>query len=81
MTAFHGVGPPARGPDDLQPDFGEAGLFARIEGLIGEERALLRVPERDRDQGQRDRLGAIGAELDRIFDALRERAARLATPR
>jgi hypothetical protein len=50
-------------------------LFSRIEDLIGQERALLHVPDRERTREQRDLLQAIGAELDRVFARLRERAA------
>ena len=45
------------------------------QNLIGQERALLRVPERERTPEQRDRLRGIGAELDRAFERLRRRAA------
>jgi hypothetical protein len=78
MTVFPGWEPPV-GPDDTAPEPPqEIGLFARIEGLVGEERALLRVPERDRDDHQRDRLESIGDELDRVYATLRRRAERLA---
>jgi hypothetical protein len=78
MTVFPGWEPPA-GPHDVEPKPPEQiGLFARIEDLVGEEAALLRVPEGERDDRQRDRLTSIGDELDRIFDALRGRAERLA---
>ena len=50
-------------------------IFSRIEDLIGQERALLHVPDRERTREQRDRLQAIGVELDRVFERLRERAA------
>jgi hypothetical protein len=50
-------------------------IFSRIEDLIGQERALLRVPDRERTREQRDRLHAIGVELDRVFERLRARAA------
>jgi hypothetical protein len=50
-------------------------IFSRIEDLIGQERALLHVPDRERTREQRDRLRAIGVELDRVFERLRERAA------
>jgi hypothetical protein len=54
----------------------EEGLFARIEGLVGEELALLRIPALERTEEQHSRLKSIGAELDRVFEKLRERAAR-----
>ena len=53
------------------------GLFARVEGLVGEEKALLEIPARDRSRQQRDRLRDVGAELDRIWESMRARAARL----
>jgi hypothetical protein len=53
-------------------------LLARIEGLVGEEYALLAVPENDRTPKQNDRLRELTDELDRIFAALKERAERLA---
>jgi hypothetical protein len=53
-------------------------LFAHVEGLVGEENALLAIPERERSAGQHARLREIAAELDRVFETLRERAARLA---
>lgn len=65
-----------RGPEDLAATPPELGLFARIEGLVGEEAALLAIPAHQRDQAQRDRLRAIGEELDRIWERLRERAER-----
>jgi hypothetical protein len=67
-----------RTPDDLTADHPDMKLFARIEGLIGEEIALLKIPAKERSADQRDRLHAIGDELDRIFASLRERAERLA---
>jgi hypothetical protein len=51
--------------------------FARIEGLVGEELALLGVSEQDRTPEQHARLRTIRDELDRIFELLRERAERL----
>jgi hypothetical protein len=62
---------------ELSADKPEAGLFARIEGLVGQEAALLAVPERDRSEEQHERLRSIGAELDRVWAKLRERAERV----
>jgi hypothetical protein len=77
MSAFPGAEQPLQhGPDDPFRDR-DLKLFARIEGLVGEEAALLRIPARERTEDQRHRLDGIGQELDRIFDALRERAERL----
>jgi hypothetical protein len=50
-------------------------IFSRIEDLVGQEHALLQVPDRERTREQRDRLQAIGLELDRVFERLRQRAA------
>jgi hypothetical protein len=66
---------PPRGPDDP-----ELAVLAHVEGLVGQEDALLRIPARDRSQQQHDRLRAIGDELDRIFQTLRDRAERLRPP-
>jgi hypothetical protein len=52
-------------------------LLARIEGLVGEEYALLAIPENDRTPKQNDRLREITDELDHVFVALKQRAARL----
>jgi hypothetical protein len=77
MSAFPGAEEPLQhGPDDPFRDR-DLKLFARIEGLVGEEAALLRIPASERSDEQRHRITAIGEELDRIFDALRERAERL----
>jgi hypothetical protein len=78
MTVFPGWEPPA-GPHDRDPKApGELGVFARVEDLLGEEVALLRIPPGERSGEQHDRLHAIGHELDHIFEALRRRAGRLA---
>lgn len=68
---------PPRGPDELAPPPGGASLFARIEGLVGEEDALLRIPARERSRDEHDRLRVIGDELDRVWETLRRRAQRL----
>jgi hypothetical protein len=60
---------PASPPPELQ-------TFARIEGMIGEEAALLTIPAHERSEQQRNRLRAITDELDRLSEALRGRAAR-----
>jgi hypothetical protein len=61
----------------MNAELPEDGLFARIEGLVGEEEALLKIPAEQRNQQQHDRLRSIGAELDRVFGHLRDRAGRL----
>ena len=78
MSAFPGAEPPLA-KVKTAPEPGDLTYFSRIEGLVGEEAALLAIPAEQRSQGQRDRLHAITEELDRIFDTLRERARRLAT--
>lgn len=50
--------------------------YAHIEGLVGQEAALLEVPEDKRSQEQHERLRAIREELDRVWERLRERAER-----
>jgi hypothetical protein len=52
-----------------------ASLFARIEGLIGEETALLAIPAEERSREHHDRLRGIAHELDRIWESLHRRAA------
>ena len=73
----YGIAPRPRGEDDLTPDQPEVELFARIEGLCGEEAALLSIPADQRSHSQRDRLKAISNELDRAWKLLRQRAERL----
>jgi hypothetical protein len=68
---------PPRRPEELAPEPPGASLFARIEGLIGEEHALLTIPARERTRAQHDRLRALGEELDRIWETLRDRAKRI----
>lgn len=53
-------------------------LFARIEGLVGEEAVLLATPTEQRKAHERERMRAIAKELDQIWERLRERAERLA---
>jgi hypothetical protein len=67
--------------DDLSARPPELKLFARIERLGGEEAALLAVPRESRTEEQYERLRAISAELDRVWERLRERAERLARGR
>jgi hypothetical protein len=72
--------PLSKGADDLAPRPADMDLFARIEGLKGEEDALLRIPVAERTGEHHDRLRVIGEELDRIWESLRERAHRRAAP-
>jgi hypothetical protein len=79
MTAF--PGPELSRPrtkDDIAPTPEGLDLFSHIENLCSEEDRLLGIAEHERTQHERERLRAIGAELDRIWQHLRERAERLA---
>jgi hypothetical protein len=77
MNAFEGL-EPQRGPRDYTPEPSDLELFAHVEGLMGEEEALLAIPHADRSEHHHHRLKAIGEELDRAFEKLRERAERVA---
>jgi hypothetical protein len=81
MSFFAQAGVPPDQVKDLSPIPDELELFARIEGLVGEEAALLAVPLERRRQEQHDRLRAIGEELDRMWEKLSERAKRLGIKR
>jgi Protein of unknown function (DUF2630) len=76
MNVFEGL-EPERGPEDFEPGSPDIELFARVEGLVGEEAALLAIPDKDRSPHHHARLKAIEEELDRVFEHLRERAERL----
>jgi hypothetical protein len=65
--APRGITPPDPIPEDVR-------LFSAIEGLVGEEHALLLIPEHQRSGAQRERLRAVTEQLDRIWEKLRERA-------
>jgi hypothetical protein len=67
-----------RKPDDRLARNLDVSLFARVEGLVGEEAALLLIPALECKPHERDRLREIGDELDRIFERLLERSRRLA---
>jgi hypothetical protein len=81
MSLYAQSGVPPRDVKDLSPIPQELELFARIEGLVGEEAALLAEPLERRRQEQRERLHAISTELDRIWEKLQERAERIAERR
>ena len=78
MNVFEGWEQP-RDAKDFLPVNEDVDLFARIEGLTSEETALLAVPGADRDQAHHERLRAVSAELDRIWEHLRDRAHRLSS--
>jgi hypothetical protein len=71
MSVFPGWELPST-PNDEPND--EITLFARIEGLIGEEAALLAIPARERTKEEDARLRRISDELDRIWESVRRRA-------
>jgi hypothetical protein len=76
MNVFEGL-EPEREPEDYIAGSPDIALFASVEGLVGEEAALLAIPAEDRAQHHHERLKAIGEELDRVFEHLRERTERL----
>jgi Protein of unknown function (DUF2630) len=55
-------------------------VYARIEGLVGEEDELLEQAEERRKEEHRELLHAIGEELDRAWATLRRRAERRGKP-
>jgi hypothetical protein len=65
---------------DLSPIRSDLEAYARIEGLVGEENELLEEAEAERKAEHRERLHAIGQELDRAWEALRRRAERRCKP-
>jgi hypothetical protein len=79
MSLFAEAGVPLSHVKDLSQIPPELQTFARIEGLVGEEAALLAVPRERRSEEQHARLRAVSAELDRIWESLRARAERLGT--
>ncbi|MEA2467337.1 MAG: hypothetical protein QOJ57_1463 [Thermoleophilaceae bacterium] len=62
----------------MNAELPEEGLFARIEGLVGQEDALLRIPAQQRTEAHHERLRSIAHELDLVWEKLRERAERAA---
>jgi hypothetical protein len=70
MSIFAQAGAPPTKVKDRSPIPPELELFARIEGLVGEEAALLAIPREKRDQKQHERLLTLSAELDRIWERL-----------
>jgi hypothetical protein len=51
--------------------------YAQVEGLVGEEEALLRVRPEHRSPQHQERLASLRDDLDRAHEALRRRAHRL----
>jgi hypothetical protein len=52
----------------------ELSLFSRVEGLVGQEEAFLKIPEGERSEEQRAHLQAISRQLDEIWHKLQARA-------
>jgi hypothetical protein len=77
MTAFPGpeIGR-ERSPRDVAPEPAQLDLYAHIEGLCSEEDRILEMSAEERTEEHHKRLHAIGAELDRIWEHLRERTER-----
>lgn len=57
------------------PGVNDQELHQRIEGLVGEEHALLEKGG-EVSAAERERLAAINVQLDRLWDLLRQRRAR-----
>jgi hypothetical protein len=74
MTAAFPGAEERRTPEDVAPLPEGIKLFAQIEGLVGEEYALLAIPLHKRSKSESSRLREIAETLDRIFEKLRERA-------
>jgi hypothetical protein len=66
---------------ELSPIPRDLEVYAHMEGLVGEENELLEEAEEGRKEQHRERLHAIGKELDRAWETLRRRAERRAKPR
>ena len=65
---------------ELSPIPHDLEAYAHVEGLVGEESELLEAAEEDRKEEHRERLHAIGEDLDRAWETLRRRAERRAKP-
>jgi hypothetical protein len=65
---------------DLSPIPGDLEVYTHVEGLVGEENELLEEAEESRKEEHRERLRAIGQDLDRAWETLRRRAERRANP-
>jgi len=75
--SYYNQGVPAEDLQDPSHLPSEFDSYAHIEGLVGEETRLLETAEKDRTQAHHERLRAVSAELDRVWERLRERAERL----
>jgi hypothetical protein len=73
MAVFPGSEPPPADPEPPE----NVRAYTLAEHMIGEEYALLQVPEGDRTPAQRARLRELENELDRLWHALRRRAEAL----
>ena len=81
MTGFSADEGLAREHDkDLSPIPHNLEAYAHVEGLVGEENELLEEAAEGRKEEHRERLHAIGEELDRAWETLRRRAERRAKP-
>ena len=79
MTGFVGWDDPeARGEiaDERVPGQPQLGIYEHLEGLVGEEEALLKIPAHERSEHQHHRLRELGEELDRVFEKLHARPGR-----
>jgi hypothetical protein len=75
MSVFPGSEQP-RSEEEVAPRASDVDLFAHIEGLCGQEAALLAILHHERSEHEHRRLREIEAELDRVWERLRERAER-----
>ena len=73
MSTFPGAEGPLMG-EGPRREYQQLDSYAMIEGLCCEEDELLAVAEHERSQEHHERLRAISAELDAIWERLRERA-------
>jgi hypothetical protein len=61
--------------DERVPGQPELGAYEHLEGLVGEEEALLKIPAEERSEHQHHRLRELGEELDRVFEKLHVRSS------
>jgi hypothetical protein len=52
----------------------DLGVYEHIEGLVGEEEALLSIPPEERKPHHHHRLREIESVLDRLHEAVQRRA-------